>query len=119
MRARKLAAVLTLGGVLAIGSVAPPAAAAVQDQLEAPLIAAKARRLGGDYIVVLKQDQEAHSVARRAGVGTRHVYDRALRGFSATLNQQQLMALRRDAAVEFIEEDAEITLDATQTVTQT
>ena len=56
--------------MFAMGSVAAPAAAA-PERGEAPLLGAKGRRLAGDYIVVLKGDQEAQSVAARAGVGPR------------------------------------------------
>jgi subtilisin family serine protease len=118
MRAKKLAGLTVLVVVLAISGVAAPAAAA-PDRDEAPLVAAKGRRLAGDYIVVVKGDQDGGAVAARSGVGPRFVYDRALRGFAASLNQQQLDRLRRDAAVEFIEEDSEVTIDATQSITQT
>jgi subtilisin family serine protease len=118
MRAHKLAGVTVLGVVLTFSGVAAPAASAQERKDAAPMVAARERRLAGEYIVVLRPGQDGRAVARRAGVGPRHVYDRALRGFAASLSPQLVERLRRDPAVEFIEEDAEVTTQATQTINQ-
>ncbi|MEX2283111.1 MAG: protease inhibitor I9 family protein [Gemmatimonadota bacterium] len=51
------------------------------------------------------------------GINPRFVYTAALNGFAATLNAGQLNALQHNRAVDYIEADQEVTLDATQSVT--
>ena len=64
----------------------------------------------GQYIVVLHEDAGnpgavASEMARTHGLGVRHVYSRALRGFSATMPDRAVTALRRDPRVDYIEAD--------------
>ena len=60
----------------------------------------------GSYIVVLKDGANPRSVAAIAGVRPNHVYEAALNGFSAELNQGQLNALRRNPNVAYVDADA-------------
>ena len=59
----------------------------------------------GSYIVVLKDGANPRSVAAIMGIRPNHVYEVALNGFAATLNDGQLNALRRNPNVEYIEMD--------------
>ena len=59
----------------------------------------------GSYIVVLKDGADPRSVAAISGVRPNFVYEAALNGFAAELNQGQLNALRRNPNVEYIEAD--------------
>ncbi|HEY0015978.1 MAG TPA: S8 family peptidase [Longimicrobium sp.] len=82
----------------------------------APLFAAApGTGVDGEYIVVLKDGANPHSVAAITGAGPRHVYTAALNGFSASLNQGQLNALRNNPAVDYIEQDARVEASTTQT----
>jgi subtilisin family serine protease len=82
----------------------------------APLLsAAPGRGVDGEYIVVLKDGANPHSVAAITGAGPRHVYTAVLNGFSASLNQGQLNALRNNPAVAYIEQDQLVSVSTTQT----
>lgn len=79
-------------------------------------------RIPNQYIVVLKDDVadvegEAIRLSRNFG-GDRnsgHTYQRALKGFSVRMPEQQALRLAEDPRVEFIEEDGVVSLGATQT----
>src|ERR1044072_8403323 len=80
------------------------------------------KKIANQYIVVLKDDvsdvdAEAHRLARdfdgdRSGG---HTYNRAIKGFSVRMNEQQAQRLADDPQVAFVEEDGVVSLDATQT----
>ena len=80
------------------------------------------KRIPNQYIVVLKDDVidvdgEAIRLSRDFG-GDRnggHIYQRALKGFSVRMPEQQAMRLADDPRVEFVEEDGVISLGAVQT----
>ena len=80
------------------------------------------KRIANQYIVVLKDDVvdvegESIRLARDFG-GDRsggHTYQRALKGFSVRLPEQQAARLADDPRVEFVEEDSVVSLGATQT----
>jgi subtilisin family serine protease len=80
------------------------------------------KRIANQYIVVLKDDTadvegEAVRLSRDFG-GDRnegHTYQRALKGFSVRLNEQQAARLANDPRVEFVEEDSVVSLGAVQT----
>ena len=105
-------------------SVAVVVFTAVQGQNGGP----KFRRTGADkrianqYIVVLKDDVadvegEAFRLARDFG-GDRsggHTYNRAIKGFSVRMPEQQALRLADDPRVAFIEEDSVVSLGAVQT----
>ncbi|WP_420130007.1 S8 family peptidase [Longimicrobium sp.] len=89
---------------------------AAPDGGTAPLLsAAPGTGVDGEYIVVLKEGANPRSVAAISGAGPRHVYTAALNGFSASLNQGQVNALRNNPAVAYIEQDARVQLSTTQT----
>jgi hypothetical protein len=71
----------------------------------APLRAAAANGIDGEYVVVLREGADPTAVAALAGVHPRHVYTAAVNGFAAPLNRGQLAALRHHPAVEFVEQD--------------
>ncbi|HEX7330434.1 MAG TPA: S8 family serine peptidase [Pyrinomonadaceae bacterium] len=80
------------------------------------------KRIANQYIVVLKDDvgdveAEALRLARDFG-GDRndgHTYQRAIKGFSVRMNEQQALRLADDPRVEFVEEDGVVSLGTTQT----
>ena len=80
------------------------------------------KRIPNQYIVVLKDDVvdvegEASRLARDFG-GDRnegHTYQRALKGFSVRLPEQQALRLADDPRVAFVEEDGVVSLGTTQT----
>ena len=102
------AALLSLAACADQSPTAGPAAEA------APLLAAQAGGIDGQYIVVLKQGASPRSVAAIAGVSPRFVYTAALNGFSATLNEGQLNALRHNPNVEYVEQDGRVEAWTTQ-----
>jgi serine protease len=81
---------------------------------DAPLLSAGARAVPGQYVVVLEEGANPRSVAAVAGVNPRFVYTAAVNGFAAQLNAGQLTALRANPAVAYVEEDAVVSLSATQ-----
>jgi subtilisin family serine protease len=75
----------------------------------------------GSYIVVLEEDAEirdlpavASEMAYKHFGRLGHVYERALRGFSVEMTEGQARALARDPRVAWVEEDAVVELEATQ-----
>lgn len=73
------------------------------------------------YIVVLKDDlpraavaDVAADLAQAHGAETRHIYENALKGFSARMSEEAAVALSRNPRVEFVEEDSEGSITATQ-----
>src|SRR5215212_8162659 len=80
------------------------------------------KRIANQYIVVLKDDvsdveSEALRLARDFG-GDRndgHTYNRAIKGFSVRMPEQQALRLADDPRVAFVEEDGVVSLVATQT----
>jgi subtilisin family serine protease len=75
---------------------------------------AKSKAIPDQYIVVLKDGSDTRAVAAVAGINPRYVYSAVLNGFAANLNTGQLNALRRHPSVDYIEQDQEVNLDATQ-----
>lgn len=78
------------------------------------------RAIPGQYIVVLNdQAGDPHEAALALtfahGGSARHVYTRALRGFSVVLPEAAAIALSRDPRVSYVEEDGQVSLVATQT----
>src|SRR5688500_3611969 len=80
------------------------------------------KRIANQYIVVLKDgvadvEGEALRLARDFG-GDRndtHTYQRALKGFSVRMPEQQALRLADDPTVAFVEEDGIVSLGTTQT----
>jgi subtilisin family serine protease len=79
------------------------------------------KRIANQYIVVLKDDVadvegEALRLARDFG-GDRnggHTYNRAIKGFSVRMPEQQALRLADDPRVAFVEEDSVVSLGAVQ-----
>ena len=80
------------------------------------LPATNGKALANQYIVVLKDGADARSIAAVAGVSPKYVYESALNGFAATLNTGQLTALQHHSGVDYIEQDAEVSINTTQAV---
>lgn len=78
------------------------------------------KKILDQYIVVFKDDVPASEVTSRAaslvlahGGFTRHVYKRALKGFSATLRENEAIALSQNPSVDYVEEDGEMSASQT------
>jgi subtilisin family serine protease len=106
---------LTAGAVLSLGACADRSPVATGARDAAPLHAAAARGIDGEYIVVLNEGADPRSVAAVAGVNPKFVYTASLAGFSAALNAGQLNALRHNPNVAYVEQDQEVRAAATQT----
>ena len=117
---RRSRGIAVLAGLaLAITPVAIAHASA--DRELAPVVGVgTADVIAGRYIVVLDDDTTtrmaatAAETARSAGGIVHHTYGTAIRGFSATLPAGALASLRSNVAVDYIEADQRVTLDATQ-----
>ncbi|MQA27956.1 MAG: S8 family serine peptidase, partial [Micromonosporaceae bacterium] len=103
---RAFAAAVGLAAVAAVTGFAAAAHAA-----EGTVVSAQ-NAVAGSYIVTLKDTagmpDGAASVARRHGATVTHVYRTALRGFSATMSDQQARRLAADPRVARVEQDAEV-----------
>jgi subtilisin family serine protease len=114
----RLAAVSVAALVLPFAATAAQAAPA--DDLAPVRGAGQADAIPGEYIVVMKQNaakgavRDAKQQARGRGGQVRFSYDTALSGFSATLPDKAVEALRNNPNVDYIEADQQVTLDATQ-----
>jgi subtilisin family serine protease len=102
---------LVASGLIVAASVltSGPAASAAP----AKLIPAAEKAIPNQYIVVLKEGANARSIAAAAGVSPTYVYEAALNGFAATLNAGQLTALQHNPHVDYVEQDAEVAINAT------
>lgn len=112
-----LAAVLTIAYSTAIQNTAVSAAGGQRQQ--GKLLRAE-RAIPGNYIVVLNDKagdpyEAALGLTFAYGGSARHVYSRALRGFSVTMPEAAAVALSRDPRVAYVEEDGEMSIVATQT----
>lgn len=105
---------LTLLLPLALGACADQQTSPVAPNASAPLLSAAGGGIDGAYIVVLRDDANARSVAAVAGVSPQFVYSRVLNGFAASLNQGQLNALRHNPNVRYVEQDGIATTTTTQ-----
>ncbi|HYH79210.1 MAG TPA: S8 family serine peptidase [Longimicrobium sp.] len=107
---------LFAGTVLALAACSDqgPTSAAPGRQAPAPVLAASANGVDGEYVIVLNEGANPRSVAAIAGVDPRHVYTAALNGFSASLNQGQLNALQHNPNVAYIEQDQTFSVNTTQ-----
>ncbi|KAK4086215.1 proteinase T precursor [Purpureocillium lilacinum] len=105
----KLSILLSVLPLQAAGLVMPFAKRAEP----APLLLARGdTALPNKYIIKLKSSEggasNAADVPASVGVEPKHLYDRLIKGFSATLNAEELAALRDHPEVEFIEQDSEV-----------
>lgn len=111
---KRLAGLFAAGLILLVQLGLGHAAAATPGRLI--LAKDQDKAIPNQYIVVLKDGANPRSVAAITGLNPRHIYDSALNGFAATLNQGQLTALQKHPQVDYIEQDAEVSVNATQTV---
>jgi subtilisin family serine protease len=105
---------LSAAALLALAACADSSPMATADAGAAPLLAAQAGGIDGQYIVVLNDGANPRSVAAVAGVNPRFVYTAAVNGFSAALNQGQLNALRHNPNVAYVEQDGRVEAWTTQ-----
>ncbi|MFF8842792.1 S8 family peptidase [Streptomyces sp. NPDC015127] len=99
---------------LAVAALPATADAATPDSHLVEVIRATGQAVPGQYIVTLRTGTDAGSLARLAGLRTRHTYDAVIDGFAAELTAGQLSALRRNPAVVRIEENQLVRAGATQ-----
>ena len=85
----------------------------------AAIVQAQGKAIPNHYIVVVKEGADARAVAAIAGVQPKFEYTAVLNGFAAELNAGQLNAVQRNPNVEYVEEDQEATVDATQRMDST
>ncbi|MGW2558920.1 S8 family peptidase [Streptomyces sp. NPDC001514] len=78
-----------------------------------------AEPIKGSYIVSLNTGAEPAEVARQVGVKPRYTYNRAMRGFSATLTADQLAAVRLAPGVAAVEEDSKASAHRTDPAQRT
>ncbi|HEY0036321.1 MAG TPA: S8 family peptidase [Longimicrobium sp.] len=114
MRFRPLAATAFLTALAACSDQGDSPVATSYLPTPAPVRLAAQGGINGSYVVVLKEGADPRWVAAVAGVSARHVYTRALTGFSAVLNDGQLNALRHNPNVDYIEQDAAVRASTTQ-----
>jgi subtilisin family serine protease len=81
-----------------------------------PAAAVRGKLIPNRYIVTLKPGQQVRAVAAIAKIEPDMIFTDALNGFVATLTPAQAHALGRNPAVAAVEQDQEVTLDATQTM---
>src|SRR5688500_10163563 len=105
---------LAVASLAALAACADQSAGPIAATGEAPVLSS-ANAVEGQYIVVLNEGANARSVAAIAGVTPRHVYTTAVNGFSASLNAGQLRAIQNNPAVAFVEQDAVVQANVTQT----
>jgi subtilisin family serine protease len=120
LRLALAAGALALSFTLSIGVSAAGAGAEQPDFASKPgATKVTGKPIPDHYIVTLNAGENPRSVAAIAKVTTDYVYESALNGFAAELNDGQLNALRHNKAVHAIEPDQEVTGEATQTIGST
>ncbi|KAK2752711.1 serine protease precursor [Colletotrichum kahawae] len=110
----------TLLALLPLTALAAPSARRAQP---APLIKPRGmnvKLVADKYIVRLKPEAETGALATAMSAFAAeadHVYNFAnnLRGFASTLNASEIETLQNDPSIDFIEQDAIMTISATQT----
>src|SRR5688572_12460261 len=78
------------------------------------------KKIPEQYIIVLEpRVEDVEAVADELVKMNRgrkgHVYKRAIKGFSATLSEKQAEKIAEDPRVAYVEEDGEVSIEATQT----
>lgn len=111
---RRFIVLFVVVGILAAHTLSLQAAPQVSSSKGKSDAPAKGKVVPDQYIVVLKEGAEGQAVADKTGVKPKHVYKDVLKGFAAKLNANQLEKLRQNPQVDYIEQDQEITVDATQ-----
>ncbi len=104
---KRLVGLLVFALVLVSFGMSTPAAASTSN-------ASAPRFVDGQYIVTLKAGVSPKSFASGNGIATKYVYDKVLNGFTAKLTLAQVAKLRANPAIERIEQDAYVSIAATQ-----
>lgn len=108
------ATVTAVGAATTILAMSGPAGAA---DGPAPLIGAeRPTAIDNSYIVVMKgkgaaakaNAADARALAKKKGGSVKYAYDKAITGFSATLDADALDALRNDPDVDYVEADQKV-----------
>jgi hypothetical protein len=102
---------------LLLGSVALAGPAAADDPTTkdaAPPNPAVGKIIPDHYIVVLKDGASPTAMLGAMGIQANYVYDSVLNGFAARLDKATLEALKSNPAVDYIEADQVMSIDATQ-----
>ena len=78
------------------------------------------KKIPEQYIIVLEPrvedvDAVADELVKMNRGRKGHVYKRAIKGFSATLSEKQAEKIAEDPRVAYVEEDGEVSIEATQT----
>ncbi|MBV9772361.1 MAG: S8 family peptidase, partial [Gemmatimonadetes bacterium] len=103
---RQFRPALLAGAVAALAACSDQTPVAVSTpERVAPLRAAAAHGIPGEYIVVLREGADPRSVAAVAGVTPEFVYTATINGFAAALNAGQLTALQHNPNVDYVEQD--------------
>lgn len=110
---------LAFGLCAAMAAVLAPAAIAQKANPPATHPFSQSQPIPGRYIVVFKSsvsapDAEAVNMMRGRGGQLHHIYSRALKGFSATLPDAALQAIRNNPNVAYIEQDRTVSLNQVQ-----
>jgi PKD repeat protein len=109
-------------GILAIGMLTVFLAQAVGQVADSKLVRSQ-NSVPFRYIVVLdtevagdmsRSTETAFDLAREYGGKVKNIYRHALSGYSAQMTEKQAAELSRDPRVKYVEEDALISIDATQ-----
>ncbi|WP_309573310.1 S8 family peptidase, partial [Deinococcus sp.] len=126
-------AVGTLATTLLLAACSQPAAPTATDEVAsgtlAPLLGtANPEAIPGQYVVVFSRDAATSSLSTQSagrligslgldpqGVSIQHIYTQAISGFAARLSAQNVTTLRGDPRVKYVEQDAIVHADATQT----
>jgi subtilisin family serine protease len=116
--------ILVVALALAVtGLVSIPAQAQAQARTQAQVIAAAANPVPDSYIVVFKDTpnlrvkgvpQRSAELAAQQGGQLRHVYQRALRGFSVQATAEQAARIAASPDVAYVEQDQVVQLDTDQ-----
>jgi aqualysin 1 len=107
--------------ITAMTSCDAPVASVDADQTAAaPLYARNPDAMPDRYIIVFKptidnSNAAANALVRIHGGRLHHIYDTALEGFAATLPAHAINAIRRNPHVAYVEQDALVFVDETQT----
>ncbi|MBC7374975.1 MAG: S8 family peptidase, partial [Frankiales bacterium] len=100
---------------LGLAGLAGPASAAPGDP-GAPVTRTTGERIPGSWIITLRDGADPRGIARRHQADPRFVYESALTGFAARLNDGQVRSLQQDPDVLALEPDQVSSATATQSV---
>ncbi|MFO7586767.1 MAG: S8 family serine peptidase [Gemmatimonadota bacterium] len=121
MTRRRVPPFLMVGAVLLAACAEDPSSVTAPESPESPALQVDQQRapelIPNEYIVVFRRDVAdpqglARQLAEQHGLKVRHTYLYAVKGFSATVPERAVEALRSNRNVDFIEQNAYFYLDA-------